>query len=108
MRGEIISRITSRYVERGSRIYMDGFPSYRILQSLGFSHEWVNHSEDEYTRRDVHVNNCENRASLLRPWLVVHRGVSKDNINVYLSLLYFQRTASQLSTLQKIKLIVKA
>jgi transposase-like protein len=68
----------------------------------------VNNSEDEYTRRDIHVNNCENRASLLRPWLTVHRGISKNNLNVYLSLFYFQRTASQLQNLQKIKLIVKA
>jgi len=69
VRGETIGRIASRHVEQGSRIYTDGFPFYIILQSLGFSHEWVNNSEDEYARRDVHVNNCENRASLLRPWL---------------------------------------
>jgi len=39
VRGETIGRIASRYVEQGSRIYTDGFPSYMILQSLGFSHE---------------------------------------------------------------------
>jgi len=39
VRGETIGRIASRHVEQGSRIFRDGFPSYMILQSLGFSHE---------------------------------------------------------------------
>jgi transposase-like protein len=28
----------------------------------------------------------ENRASILRQWLSVHRGISKDNLDTYLSL----------------------
>jgi len=37
------------------------------------------------------INNCENRASILRQWLSVHRGVSKDNLDTYLSLFQLQR-----------------
>jgi transposase-like protein len=106
--GETIGRIASRHVERGSHIHTDGFPSYTVLQSLGFEHEWVNHSMGEYARGDVHVNNCENRASLLKPWLAVYRGISKDNLGIYLSLFRFQRTTSQIPSLQRLKLIVKA
>ena len=56
----------------------------------------------------MRVNNCENRASLLKPWLAVYRGISEDNIGLYLSLFRFQRTTSQLPSLQRLKLIVKA
>lgn len=105
--GETVGRIASRHVEPGSKTYTDGFPSYAVLPSLGFDHDWVNHSEGEYARGDVHVNNCENRCSLLRPWLAVHRGISKDNLGAYLSLFQFQRTTSQLPSLQRLKLILR-
>ena len=55
----------------------------------------------EYARGEVHINNCENRASILRQWLSAHRGISKDNLDTYLSL--FQL----LPTIEKIKTIVK-
>jgi hypothetical protein len=34
---------------------------------MGYKHDYVNHSIGEYARGDVHINNCENRASILRP-----------------------------------------
>jgi len=55
----------------------------------------------EYARGNIHTNNCENRASILKPWLAIHRGISKDNLNL-------QRATSKPSNLQKIKLIIKA
>jgi transposase len=75
---------------------------------MGYRHDYVNHSLREYARGEVHINNCENRASLLRPWLSVHRGISKDNLDTYLSLFQFQRNTNKLPTIEKIKLIVKA
>jgi transposase len=61
----------------------------------------------EYARGDIHINNCENRASILRTWLSVHRGISKDNLNTYLTLSQLQRKTNKLPTIEKIKLIVK-
>jgi transposase-like protein len=101
VKGGTVARIASRHIETGSKIYTDNFPSYNILQNMGYRHEYVNHSMGEYARGEVHINNCENRASLLRPWLSAHRGISKDNLDTYLSL--FQL----LPTIEKIKLIVK-
>jgi len=46
-----------------------------MVMMHGRLHERVNHSEMEYARGDVHINNCEYRASLLMPWLSKHRGV---------------------------------
>jgi transposase len=68
---------------------------------MGYRHDYVNHSLREYARGEVHINNCENRASILRQWLSAHRGISKDNLDTYLSL--FQL----LPTIEKIKTIVK-
>jgi hypothetical protein len=61
-----------------SKIYTNNFPSYNILQSMGYRHDYVNHSLGEYARGDVHINSCENRASLLRPLLPVHRVLSRE------------------------------
>jgi transposase-like protein len=93
--GETVARITSRHIEAGSKIYTHNFPSYSMLQSMGYRHEYVNHSLREYARGEVHINNCENRASLLRPWLSVHRGISKDNLDAYLSLFQLQRNTNK-------------
>jgi transposase-like protein len=102
--GETVARVASRYIETRSKIYTDSFPSYSILQSMGYKHDYVNHSLREYARGDLHINNCESRASILRQWLSVHRGISKDNLNTYLSLFQLQRKTN----IEKIKTIVKA
>jgi transposase-like protein len=95
VRGETVARIASRHVEKGSKIYTDSFPSYSILQGMGYRHEYVNHSLREYARGEVHINNCENKASILRPWLSAHRGISKDNLDTYLSLFQLQRNTKK-------------
>jgi transposase-like protein len=105
VRGETVARIASRHIEAGSRIYTDNFPSYSILQNMGYRHEYVNHLLGEYARREVHINNCENRASILRLWPSTHRGISKDNLDTYLSLFQLQRNT--IPTIEKTKLIVK-
>ena len=74
---------------------------------MGYRHEYVNHSMGEYVKGEVHINNCEKRASILRPWLSVHRGVSKDNLDTYLSLLQLQRNTNKLPAIENIKTIVK-
>jgi len=107
VRGETVARIASRHIEAGSRIYTDSFPSYNVLQGMGYRHEYVNHSMGEYARGEVHINNCENRASLLRLWLSAHRGISKDNLDAYLSLFQLQRNTNKPPTIEKIKTIVK-
>jgi len=48
-------------VQTGSRLYTDSASSYRALK--GYLHEFVNHTQKEYARGDVH----ENRAECLFP-----------------------------------------
>jgi hypothetical protein len=43
----------------------------------GYVHEFVNHTQKEYARGDVHENRAECLFSLLKPYLRVFRGLSK-------------------------------
>ncbi|GAB4313252.1 MAG: hypothetical protein Kow0019_12600 [Methanobacteriaceae archaeon] len=52
-------------------------------------HYIVNHSAKEYAHGENHVNNCENRHSLLRPHLNIFRGVSKKKLNTYVKFFQF-------------------
>ena len=46
-------------------------------------HFTVNHSQKEYVNGNSYVNTCENRHSLLRPFLRIFRGVSKKYLAGY-------------------------
>ena len=59
-------KIVCRRILKDSIIYTDSFKSYLGLSGLGYMHEYVNHSEGEWVRGECHINNCENRASILR------------------------------------------
>lgn len=37
--------------------------------SIRIKHEYVNHSKGEWIKGKCHINNCENKASILRTWL---------------------------------------
>jgi len=61
----------------------DCIKSYLGLREAGYNHEYVKHSEGEWVRGECHINNCENRASILRPWIAVHRVICKNNPTLY-------------------------
>ena len=52
-------------VQAGSRLYTDSASSYRALK--GYKHEYVNHTQKEYARGDMHENRAECLFSLLKP-----------------------------------------
>src|SRR5262249_1959794 len=62
-------------VQAGRRLYTDSASSYRAVK--GYVHEFVNHTQKENARGDVHENRAECLFSLLKPYLRVFRGVSK-------------------------------
>ena len=49
-----------------------------------FDREYVVHGDGGYADDTVHVNTCENHASLAQRWLSPHRGLSKDRLTQYL------------------------
>jgi hypothetical protein len=52
-------------------------------------HEFVNHTQKEYARGDVHENRAECLFSLLKPYLRVFRGLSKTNLPGYVGFFQF-------------------
>jgi transposase len=78
--------VIKEFVKDGSKIYTDDWTGYRRLtERLGFEHEQVNHSANEYVRGDVHTNSIESF------WAAVKRGiggtyvwVSEKHLQTYL------------------------
>src|SRR5215470_18176234 len=74
-------------VHTGSRLSTDSARSYRALK--GYVHEFVNHTQKEYARGDVHENRAECLFSLLKPYLRVFRGLSKTHLPGYVRFFQF-------------------
>jgi transposase len=80
----------------GTCVYTDEYDIYSRLDQWRYEHKSVCHSSGEYARDDdedglyeVHVNTMEGFWSLLRSWLRPHRGVSQDNLPLYLGFFEF-------------------
>ena len=93
-------------VKTGSRLYTDSASSYRALK--GYAHDFVNHTQKEYARGDVHENRAECLFSLLKPYLRAFRGISKMNLPGYLGFFQFLRNFRQLTAFEQAELILHA
>jgi hypothetical protein len=62
-------------VHAGSRLYTDSASSYRAVK--GYIHAFVNHTQKEYARGDVHENRAECLFSLLKPYLRIFEASAK-------------------------------
>jgi transposase-like protein len=93
-------------VQAGSRLYTDSASSYRALK--GYKHEYVNHTQKEYARGEVHENRAECLFSLLKPYLRVFRGISKANLPGYLGFFQFLRNFRHQNAFEQAELILQA
>ena len=93
-------------VQVGSRLYTDSASSYRALR--GYVHAYVNHTQKEYARGDVHENRAECLFSLLKPYLRVFRGISKTNLPGYVGFFQFLRNFHQLTAFEQGEMILYA
>src|SRR3989440_4131912 len=93
-------------VRAGSRLYTDSASSYRGVR--GYLHEFVNHTQKEYARGEVHENRAECLFSLLKPYLRVFRGLSKLNLPGYVGFFQFLRNFRQLNAFEQAELILQA
>lgn len=68
------------------KVFTDEYTIYHNLSSIVQikNHFTVNHSKKQYADGINHVNNTENRHSILRQYLRIFRGISKKNIEKYL------------------------
>ena len=84
----------------------DSASSYRAVK--GYVHEFVNHTQKEYARGDVHEHRAECLFSLLKPYLRVFRGLSKFNLPGYVGFLQFLRNFHQQNACEQAELILRA
>jgi len=101
---DTVQKSTEIAVKRGSILYTDSAKSYKAL--IGYIHDCVNHSQKEYARGEVHENRSENCFSLLRPYLVVFRGIGKANLPGYTGFFQFMRNHCELSACQQSEMIL--
>jgi transposase-like protein len=87
-----IQPILQATIASGTTVYTDEYDIYCRLPAWGYEHRSVCHSRGEYARdedgdgfHEVHVNTMEGAWSLLRSWLRPHRGVSQENLPLYLA-----------------------
>jgi transposase-like protein len=93
-------------VQAGSRLYTDSASSYRALK--GYLHAFVNHTQKEYVRGEVHENRAECLFSLLKPYLRVFRGLSKCNLPGYLGFFQFLRNVRHQNAFEQAELVLHA
>jgi transposase-like protein len=91
-----IQPILKATIQAGSLVFTDEYNIYARLGAWGYLHKTVNHSAGEYARDDdgdgfceVHVNTMEGFWSLLRSWLRPHRGISQEQLPLYLAFFEF-------------------
>jgi transposase len=89
---ETIQPIVYQMVERGARVYTDGYCIYHFLSRDGYQHMTVNHSAGEYAldldgdgQCEVHCNTMECTWSWLRQMIRTYRGVSKVYLPLYIA-----------------------
>jgi len=73
-------------------IYTDEYSIYHGLKNMlkVKNHKTVTHSKYVYAVDDAHVNNAENRHSLLRPSLNIFKGVSKKYLELYVKFIQYR------------------
>jgi hypothetical protein len=71
-------------------------------------HEFVNHTQKEYARGDVHENRAECLFSILKPYLRVFRGLSKTNLPGYVGFFQFLRNFRQQNAFEQAEVILQA
>ena len=72
-----IQPILKQTIQAGSLIFTDEYDVYARLEQWGFRHKTVNHAAGDYAR--------EGFWSLLRSWLRPHRGISQEQLPLYLA-----------------------
>jgi len=93
-------------VQTRSRLYTDSASSYRAVQ--GYVHEFVNHTQKEYARGEVHENRAECLFSLLKPYLRVFRGISQLNVPGYVGFFQFLRNFRHQNAFEQAEMLLQA
>jgi len=102
VRQATIAPLMKATIAPGTLVFTDEYDIYTRLSAWGYTHKTVCHSIGEYARDDdgdgfceVHVKTIEGFWSLLRSWLRPHRGISQENLPLYLGFFEFVHNAKK-------------
>jgi transposase len=102
VRQATIAPLSKATLAPGTLVFTDEYDIYARLSAWGYGHKTVCHSSGEYARDEdgdgfceVHVNTIEGFWSLLRSWLRPHRGISQENLPLYLGFFEFVHNAKK-------------
>jgi transposase-like protein len=100
VRQATIQPLIRKVIAPGSVVYTDEYDIYHRLTAWGYVHRTVCHAAGEFARDEdgdgfceVHVNTLEGFWSLLRSWLRPHRGISQEQLPLYLGFFEFVHNA---------------
>jgi transposase len=84
VKSKTLNPIIHENVEKGTEIQTDELKSYNGLNKRGYSHNTVNHSEEQYVDGDTHVNSIEGYWSRLKNSIKgTHVHVSGKHLDKY-------------------------
>lgn len=96
-----LEKIIFEYVKPQSTIYTDGWYAYRKLKTQ-YKHEWVNHSDGEYVRGDVHTNTIENVWGYFKRNIRAgHHHISGKHVQRYCNEVSWKFNNRHLTTMQR-------
>lgn len=97
--------IITATIERGSKVYTDGFKGYRKLSRLGYSHDWVDHEAGEYVRGEVHTQTLDGYWGLLKNFLAAKGGVQRRFLHRFVGEHQWRYNFRNLSRKEQVKRI---
>lgn len=72
-------------VEKGSTIYSDGFGAYKHLNTLGYNHHILLHSQQEYSRGNgIHTNGIESFWEYAKKLIRSRKGLRRQDYHLHL------------------------
>ncbi|MBX7204438.1 MAG: IS1595 family transposase [Bacteroidia bacterium] len=96
VRGFTLTSKVFENVADGTRVMTDGFSGYYMLRSR-YSHESVNHSNEEWVRGDVHTNTVEGFFGLMKRGVIgIYHQISPKHLQRYCNEFAFRYSTREL------------
>lgn len=95
-------------VKPGAVVYTDGFPRYQVLPTLGYKHEWVEHTKGEYVRGMIHTNNIEGFWGILKRTMGCIGGMRRARLHLFAKEIAWHFNHRKYSLEEKITLLLSA
>lgn len=82
---ECIIKILHERLNLNSKVYTDAFKMYRMLPRFGYFHQYVDHLQGEYVRKEIHTNNIEGFWGILKRKLSCIGGMRRDKLYLFVA-----------------------